>query len=131
MSVTDNQSKKCKLLYVEDNVDNQLLLSFYVRKEAFDLETAIDARTALEKIEATDYDIFLVDLNLPGEFSGLELVQKIKSDPANSEKPVLILSALTDSKTVTTATELGVANVLSKPIKKADFLAVLKDICGK
>ncbi len=70
-------SAKYKLLLVEDNHANQVLLARQLGMLGCDTETVADGRQALQKIAETSYDLILTDCNMP-VMNGYEMSRKIR-----------------------------------------------------
>jgi CheY-like chemotaxis protein len=67
----------------------------------------------------------LLDLNLPGQYDGFEVCRRLRSDPATSKIPVVIISALDDQESRNRATEAGATSYYTKPFSP---IALLKEI---
>ncbi|HRY30728.1 MAG TPA: response regulator [Elusimicrobiota bacterium] len=94
--------------------------------------TAIPAENGaegLQKAASEKPDAIIVDNRMPG-MSGMEVIAKLKSDPATQDIPVMLLSA--DSKQLheAEAKKLGAYGVLMKPVKMADLKAILEGCLG-
>lgn len=76
-----------KILLVEDQQDLLDALETTLLAQNFTCETAVDYRSASEKIVIYDYDLLVVDINLPGGGSGLDLIREIKK---RIQKPELL-----------------------------------------
>lgn len=94
-----------RILIIEDDPS---LISMYKQKfenEGFQVDTAMDGEEGLAKALKKEYALILLDLLLP-EIDGIEVLNRIKSDPRAQETPVLIL------------TNLGLSDSLSDQAKK-------------
>jgi signal transduction histidine kinase/CheY-like chemotaxis protein len=84
--------KKAKILYVEDNPENRMLVRAVLEAEGY---TVVDAEDGLAGIEAAVREepaLILLDVNLPG-IDGYEVVSVIKAFPALASTPVVALTA--------------------------------------
>ncbi|RTL44409.1 MAG: response regulator [Burkholderiales bacterium] len=76
--------RPARLLYVEDNPSNVLLMQAIVEERpGWQLDVAADAETALNHLEAQPYDLIIVDLSLPG-MDGLTLCGRLVAHPTAS-----------------------------------------------
>ena len=76
-------------------------------------------------------DLILLDVLLPGKYSGLEVLEKIKADPATQQIPVMILSNLGQKKEVEKGLELGAKDYLVKAhFTLSDIMVHIKKILG-
>ena len=98
--------------------DDHLLLMVeerLVRKLGYRVAgTATSGESALTKMESTSPDILLVDVNLKGNMSGIELIQQLRKDGV--ECPVIYLSGESNPVLVEQAKLTGYADYLLKPV---------------
>jgi two-component system cell cycle response regulator DivK len=80
------------ILYVEDNVDNRILVRRILQAEGYDVLEAGNARETLQVVQGTRPDLILVDINMP-EVDGYTLTSRLKSDPNLSTVPVIAITA--------------------------------------
>src|SRR6185437_3592054 len=71
--------------------------------------------------------LILLDLNLP-KVSGIEVLARIKSDPATHKLPVVVLSSSTQDKDVLASYDLGVNSYVSKPVRFEEFARVVGEL---
>lgn len=81
-----------KILCVEDNETNMLLVSRIVGAEKHELLQAEDGHRALEVLEEERPDMILLDINIPG-INGLDLARRIKSDESLAAIPIVATTA--------------------------------------
>lgn len=81
-----------KILCIEDNATNMLLVSRIVGAEKHELLAAEDGPTALELLKTQRPDMILLDINIPG-IDGLELARIIKADDRLASIPVVATTA--------------------------------------
>lgn len=117
------------LLIVEDNAD----LSSYLRRKLRDqyrVTVAPTAERAWELLRQQDADLVLTDIALTG-MSGLELCRKIGSDFETSHIPVIILSALSSTKSKIIGMECGATLYIEKPFSMEYLQACIRSILDK
>jgi len=85
-------TENIKILYVEDNPENRLLVRRILMAEDFDVLEANDAYQAMKVIETTRPDLILMDINLP-EVDGYTLTARLKENPMLSRVPIIALTA--------------------------------------
>ena len=84
--------KKGTILYVEDNPDNRSLISRVLEAEDYAVVEAINAKQALEKLEDSNIDLVLMDINMP-DMDGYTLTAKIKAIQKFSKIPIVAVTA--------------------------------------
>lgn len=117
---TDTDSsvnKKSKILIVDDEEENRILLSSRLEREGFYITLAQDGEDALAKIGFESFDLILLDILMP-KMDGFQALLKIKSDEKNSHIPVIMISALDDLSMVVPCIEAGAEDYLSKPFNR-------------
>jgi two-component system cell cycle response regulator DivK len=104
-----------KVLCVEDNTVNMLLVSRIVEAEGHELIKAEDGYTALDILNGTVPDIILLDINLPG-IDGLELARRFKSDDRLAPVPLIATTAQVLVGDRERCLEAGCDDYLPKPL---------------
>jgi DNA-binding NtrC family response regulator len=108
-------------------VDDDLVLQDSVRQALeyhhFSVEVANNGREALNKVQASDYDLVVMDVNMP-EMDGLEALSEMKKyDPSLI---VLILTAYSNVSDAVKSVKEGAYNYLEKPISSDNLVALIK-----
>ena len=85
-----------KVLVVDDDANIRAVLEYRLKSENYGVRLAVDGLDALRQMSMDDFDLVILDLLLP-EIDGLNVLQRIKSDPRTSDVPVIVLSALSGS----------------------------------
>ena len=110
-----------RLLLVDDDEGTRNLLTKMLEAQ-YDVETAVDATTALEALQKTDapgYDLMISDLNMPG-MDGIALIRAVKD--IRPKLPVIIITGFSTEKSAIDAVNLRVAGYLTKPLRDAQVL---------
>lgn len=105
--------------------DDELILAIATRvlqAEGLSVIAARDGAEAMELIESLRPDIILTDVDMP-TVSGLELVQRLRSDPELTRIPVVFLSSLSETSDIVRALELGGDDYLTKPFDGQELVA--------
>jgi PAS domain S-box-containing protein len=117
-----------KLLLVEDNKINQFVAIQILKKWNVTIETAINGCEALDMLKANDYDLVLMDLQMP-EMNGFEAVRNIRdktSEVRNSDIYVIALTADAFPETREKVLAAGMNDFISKPIERKVLLEKLQ-----
>jgi PAS domain S-box-containing protein len=113
------------LLYVEDNPANLTLVEQLIaRRSDIRLLTAVNGTLGIEIARASQPEVILMDINLPG-ISGIEALKILREDPATAHIPVVALSANAMQRDTEKGMEAGFFYYLTKPIKVNEFMDAL------
>jgi CheY-like chemotaxis protein len=104
-----------RILVVDDNVTNLKLIEYLLKAKGYDVQTAIDAESALEAVRNTRPSLVLMDLQLPG-MDGLELTRRLKSDPNTREIVIVAVTAYAMKGDEQRALDAGCDGYVAKPI---------------
>jgi DNA-binding response OmpR family regulator len=117
-----------KILIVEDEKKVASFIKKGLEENNYDAETANDGMTAEKMAQNSKYDLFILDIIIPG-INGLELCKKLKI--LNPNLPVLMLTALgtTDDKVI--GFDAGANDYLVKPFEFRELLARVKALLKK
>ncbi|MCH9048005.1 MAG: sigma-54-dependent Fis family transcriptional regulator [Proteobacteria bacterium] len=108
-------NKQYRLLVVDDEQDILSLLETLLKKEGYDVETAMSGKEALAKMEVNIPKLVITDLFMDG-MNGMQLMESIHNK--TPLLPVIILSGQAQIRDAVKATHMGSAAFLTKPIDK-------------
>lgn len=116
-----NLKRKVKLLVVEDNDINRLIVNKHINDWGFEHDIAENGLIACEKIMANDYDVILMDIEMP-EMNGYQATEKIRSTfpPEKSGVPILAMTAHATPTEKEKCLKLGMNDYISKPFDPID-----------
>lgn len=104
-----------RILIVDDNVTNLKLVTYLVKANGYDVDTAVDAEAALQAIATARPALILMDLQLPG-IDGLELTRRLKADPATADIKIIAVTAYAMKGDQEKALAAGCDGYVTKPI---------------
>lgn len=104
-----------RLLVVDDNKVNRLLLARSVELQGHSVASAENGRVALEMLRRQPFDLVLLDMEMP-EMNGFQVLEQMKSDLQLRDVPVVVTSSLEGLDNVVRCIELGAEDYLSKPV---------------
>ena len=116
-----------RVLVVDDEASIRDLLSKTLALAEYDVDTAPDGTTALDRMRAFSYDLLIVDLKMPG-MDGLTLIRQAKRIKA--DLPVIIITGFSTESSAIEAVNLGVAGYLTKPFRVPQVLAAASKALG-
>jgi len=114
-----------KLLVVEDEISISTLLQFNLEQAGFQVVTAMDGKSGLEKAESEVPNLIILDLMLP-EMDGLEVCKELRLRKLNI--PILMLTAKDDEFDKVLGLELGADDYMTKPFSPREVVARVKAI---
>ncbi|MFP4091276.1 MAG: PAS domain S-box protein [Cyclobacteriaceae bacterium] len=111
-----------RVLYVEDVIPNQFLMEGLCDTWSVELDTALNGLEALEKVKNNQYDLILMDIQMP-EMDGYETAGEIRKlqDPHYRNVPIFALSASISERTQARIRETGMNDYIAKPINPHDL----------
>ena len=104
-----------RLLVVDDNKVNRLLLSRSIELLGHRVAAAENGRVALEMLRREPFDLALLDIEMP-EMDGFQVLEQIRGDLQLRDVPVIVTSSLEGLDNVVRCIELGAEDYLTKPV---------------
>jgi adenylate cyclase len=111
----DARSAAGRLLVVDDNKVNRLLLMRSLELQGHRVACAENGRIALEMLRAEGFDLLLLDMEMP-EMNGFEVLEQLTADPKLRDLPVIVTSSLEGVADIVRCIELGAEDYLHKPV---------------
>lgn len=108
-------SEPARLLVVDDNKINRMLLSRSLETQGHIVETAENGKEGLEKIRSGAFDLVLLDIEMP-EMDGFQVLEACLKDVELRQLPIIMTSAMDELDAVVKCVELGAEDYLTKPI---------------
>jgi two-component system, cell cycle response regulator DivK len=81
-----------RILYIEDNPENRMLMRRVLMAEGYLIEEAVDGQSGMEKAAESPPDLILMDINLP-EIDGYEVTARLKQLPNMQGVPIIAVTA--------------------------------------
>lgn len=118
---------KLNCLYIEDQVDSQILFKVQM-KELHDVKFAVSFEEAQQVMLNYQFDFIVMDINLQGEYNGLDALKIIKTMPAFSSIPIIAVTAYVLPGDKEKFIAAGFDDFISKPIFKEKMMESLEKI---
>lgn len=115
-------SDKGTILIVDDSPTNLGVLFDFLTDAGFQVLSAHDGETAIEKIQQIKPDVILLDIIMPG-ISGFETCRRLKENPSTQNIPVIFMTALSQTSVVVKGFQLGAVDYITKPTQQEIVLA--------
>jgi two-component system phosphate regulon response regulator PhoB len=116
-----------KILVAEDEPDVLTLVASNLRNAGFEVLKAEDGPSALSLARTGSPNLLLLDLMLPG-MSGLEVCRVLKSDPATSAMPIIMVTAKAEEIDRIVGLELGADDYVTKPFSPRELVLRVKSV---
>lgn len=126
--MTDQNNSKANssvILIVDDNPQNLQLLGRILQENNFETEFATNGPAALDWINNKNFDLILLDINMPG-MDGFEVCTKIRSNNSMNHVPIFFLSAEIERESILKGFELGAQDYITKPFDSRELLVRIR-----
>jgi CheY-like chemotaxis protein len=118
------------ILVVDDNENAALMTARMLSGLGYDVMTALDGPSALAQVAGRHPDCILLDIMMPS-MSGLEVLSRLKHDPATTGIPVIMLTAKSQDDDVLTGYKEGAEYYITKPCTSRDLVYGIRLVLGK
>ncbi|MBQ0777492.1 response regulator [Halopseudomonas sp.] len=112
-----------RILIVEDDLKLAALIEAFLNSQGLDVELLTHGSGAVENILASNPDLVVLDLMLPGE-DGLSICKRLRA--ASYARPILMLTARSDDEDHIQGLELGADDYVNKPVRPQVLLARIR-----
>jgi len=117
--VSENSAR---ILLVDDEQSIQTLLSYPLRKDGYEVVSALDGQEALQRFAESRFDLVVLDLMLP-QVDGVEVCRRMRS---RSQVPIIMLTAKGDEVDKVVGLEVGADDYITKPFSLREFRSRVK-----
>jgi CheY-like chemotaxis protein len=122
--VTDKRTRG-RVLVVDDNSIAQTIACHALRRQSFEVECAGDGRLALQAASRSQFDVILMDLQMPG-WDGFETVDQIRQLPGYRETPIIAVTANCSDDYRARSARCGMQDFLAKPVRTRDLVQAVE-----
>jgi signal transduction histidine kinase len=128
MASNNRFREKAKIIFIDDdqNILDGIKRSLHNNREQWEISYMSDVNAACQSILHSDFDIVVSDIKMPA-MTGLELLEKIKSELKEKRPEFIIITGIEDKELKRAALNLDATDLLNKPIQKEDLLARLNN----
>jgi PAS domain S-box-containing protein len=117
-----NNNQDIHILVVDDIEANRDLFSRHLQRMGYQVALATGGVQALEMVASTPFDLILLDIMMP-EMDGFTVLESLRKHYSASQLPVIIISAIYDSKEIVKALDLGANDYITKPFDRKMMLS--------
>ena len=111
-----------KVLVVDDQPDNVFILQDRLEHVGFEVITAYDGKSGIEKAMESQPDLILLDVMMPG-MSGFEACKILSTTDSTKDIPVILVTALTGAEDISEGLQAGAFDYIKKPFNKVELIA--------
>ncbi|UPT77965.1 response regulator transcription factor [Sulfurovum sp. XGS-02] len=108
-----------KILILEDERILALSMSEFLEESGYEVECFTDSDAAYDAIYENVYDLLLLDVKVPGEKSGFEMLEELRED--GNVTPAIFITSLTDIDDLSRGYECGACDYIRKPFDLAEL----------
>ncbi len=114
-----------RVLLAEDDAMMATVLRGLLRMNGFEVSHQLDGVSALRAAEGSPSSLVILDVRMPGA-DGFEVLQRLRQMPGYSQTPILMVSAVNDSREIAKGLSLGANDYITKPFSPVELLARVK-----
>ena len=129
VEMTEGTPGPARVLVADDMPANYELLEGILDLSGLKTEWAATGSDALAKLRARPYDLLVLDMHMP-DMDGLEVVRRLRSDPAAHVPKIVVATADTWMATSAEMMMVGADGVFTKPIDIPALLALVETLMG-
>jgi two-component system, chemotaxis family, chemotaxis protein CheY len=123
-----SQSKRRLVLVVDDSTTIRQEVAAALEPEGFTVLAAADGLEGLTMLAGNLISLVLLDVSMP-RLGGLEMLERMKNDPAMANLPVLMLTAEAQESEIERARRLGAKGWMIKPIRRQQLVSIANKLC--
>lgn len=116
-----------KILFVDDEEQIRRLLSSFLTRRGYLVQTAVDGQEALNFLEKERPDLVITDVNMPN-VDGVELTRRLRADPRHENMPIIMLSAKVQTDEILAGYAEGADEYVPKPIEMRILAAKVESL---
>ncbi len=114
-----------KILIIDDYPDNVFLIQDRLEKAGYEVITAYDGTTGMQKAFDEEPDLILLDVMMP-DISGFDVCKRLTADERTKLIPIILLTALIEVDNVKEGLDAGAYDYIRKPFNKVELLSRIK-----
>jgi signal transduction histidine kinase/ActR/RegA family two-component response regulator len=126
-TTTSYQREKKRVLLVEDNLNNMMVTSDFLREKGFEMIQASDGLEAIEQALTQKPNIILMDIQMPN-MNGIEAIKRIRAAPELASVPIIALTALAMSGDRELCIAAGANEYLAKPVSLRKLVEIMNSL---
>ena len=119
-----------RILVADDSADNRLLIEAFLKKTASRVDQAENGEIAFEKFIAGDYDVILMDIQMPvmDGYTATKLIREWERKNSAAPTPIIALTASVLDEAVHKSYDAGCDTHVGKPVRRPVLLAAIHEV---
>jgi CheY-like chemotaxis protein len=132
LAVEPHDKQSLRILLVDDTADNRKLIQAFLKSGPYAIETAEDGAMAVQKFIARDYDLVLMDMQMPvmDGYTATATIRAWESAQGKRPTPIVALTAHALAGDAEKSLQAGCTAHVTKPIKKPKLLQTIAQFAG-
>jgi len=122
--------KKKKILFIEDEPDQIVMISLRLQNNGFEVISSMDGEEGLKMAGKEKPDLILVDVIMPG-INGFEVCRRLRKDPVTKHIPIISTTAAGMDDVEQQCIAAGADDCVRKPYESADLLIKIRRLLEK
>ncbi len=114
-----------KILVIDDLPENVFLLQDRLENEGYEVITAYEGKSGINKAISEEPDLILLDIMMP-DITGLDVCKKLVSNDETSHIPIILVTAKIEAEDIKEGLEAGAFDYVKKPFNRIELLARVK-----
>lgn len=125
--MTPNIDAKARVLVVEDDLANRVLLSRLLEREGYEVTAVEHGLAAVDAVRKADAEVVLLDVGLPG-IDGFEVCRRLRDEPATAGVSIILLTGRSGVDALVEGLDAGADDFLGKPYDAAELFARMRSV---
>jgi two-component system chemotaxis response regulator CheY len=117
------------IMTVDDSASVRQMVTFTLKGAGYTVVEAVDGKDALAKINTTQVNMLITDLNMPN-LDGIGLIKAVRTNPSYKFIPIVMLTTESQDSKKQEGKSAGATGWIVKPFKPDQLLAVVKKVLG-
>jgi two-component system chemotaxis response regulator CheY len=118
-----------KILVIDDAATVRMYHKKILKDAGFEVDEAVNGLEALEKVYLNEYDLYIVDINMP-KLDGYSFVSRLRSSRDIKQSPVIMVTTEAEQEDKEKAYQAGANFYIVKPVKPDELLKYAKIFTG-
>ena len=124
-NISPGEFNDVRILLVEDNSVNQMVVTEILNHSDFSIETAVNGIEAIKAVENNTYDVVLMDIQMP-KLDGLQATRVIRKKLKRVDLPIIAMTSHAMKGDRDKCIDAGMNGYIAKPIDRRELFAVLR-----